>query len=65
MLKEEGTSRTTMINIETRKWLKQKDKDIKTLRKKTYGMGKEHDRYILKAGNIKQGLWALFLFYLS
>ena len=45
--------------------LKQKDKDIKTLREKTYELEKEQDMYILKAGNIKQGLWAPFLFYLS
>jgi septal ring factor EnvC (AmiA/AmiB activator) len=36
--------------------LKQKDKDIKTLREKTYELEKEHDRYILKAGNIKHSL---------
>ena len=36
--------------------LKQKDKDIKTLREKTYEMEKEHDRSILKAGNIKHTL---------
>jgi TolA-binding protein len=33
--------------------LKQKDKDIKTLREKTYQLEKEHGRYILRAGNIK------------
>ena len=36
--------------------LKQKNKDIKTLREKTYELEKEHDMYILKAGNIKHGL---------
>ena len=36
--------------------LKQKDKGIKTLREKTYGLEKEHDIYILKAGNIKHSL---------
>jgi septal ring factor EnvC (AmiA/AmiB activator) len=36
--------------------LKQKDKDIKTLREKTYELEKEHDRYILKAGNTKHSL---------
>jgi len=35
---------------------KQKDKDIKTLREKTYELEKENDRYILKAGNIKHSL---------
>jgi len=35
---------------------KQKDKDIKTLREKTYELEKEQDRYILKAGNIKHSL---------
>jgi len=33
--------------------LKQKDKDIKTLRAKIYELEKEHGRYILKAGNTK------------
>jgi len=33
--------------------LKQKDKDIKTLRTKIYELEKEHGRYILKAGNTK------------
>ena len=36
--------------------LKQKDKDIKTLREKTYHLQKEHDRYILNAGNTKHTL---------
>ncbi len=36
--------------------LKQKDKDIQTVREKTYELEKEHDRYILKAGNIKHSL---------
>ena len=36
--------------------LKQKDKGIKALRVKTYELEKEYDRYILKVGNIKQGL---------
>ena len=36
--------------------LKQKDKDIKTLREKTYQLEKEHGRYILQAGNIKHSL---------
>ena len=34
----------------------QKVRDIKTLREKTYELEKEHDRYILKAGNIKHSL---------
>jgi hypothetical protein len=33
--------------------LKQKDKDTKILREKIYGLEKEQDMYILKAGNIK------------
>ena len=36
--------------------LKQKDKDIKTLRAKTYHLQKEHDRYIVHAGNTKHRL---------
>ncbi|MCG2779184.1 MAG: hypothetical protein L6406_26210 [Desulfobacterales bacterium] len=36
--------------------LKQKDKEIKTLREKTYQLKKEHDMYILKAGNTKHTL---------
>jgi septal ring factor EnvC (AmiA/AmiB activator) len=36
--------------------LKQKDKDIKTLRAKIYALEKEHGRYILRAGNIKHRL---------
>ena len=36
--------------------LKQKDKDIKTLKEKTYELEKEHDMYILKAGDIKHSL---------
>ncbi|MFH1930686.1 MAG: hypothetical protein ABIN18_03735 [Pseudomonadota bacterium] len=36
--------------------LKQKDEDIKTLREKTYHLEKEHDMYILKAGNTKHTL---------
>ena len=36
--------------------LKQKDKDIKALRAKTYKLEKEHHMYILKAGNIKHSL---------
>ena len=33
--------------------LKQKDKDTKILREKTYELEKEQDMYILKLGNIK------------
>ena len=36
--------------------LKQKDKDIKALRAKTYQLEKEHHMYILKPGNIKHSL---------
>jgi septal ring factor EnvC (AmiA/AmiB activator) len=36
--------------------LKQKDKDIKALRTKTYELEKEHHMYILKPGNIKHSL---------
>ena len=36
--------------------LKKKDKDIKTLREKTYQLEKEHHRYILNAGNTKHTL---------
>jgi septal ring factor EnvC (AmiA/AmiB activator) len=36
--------------------LTQKDKDIKTLSEKTYELEKEHDIYILNAGNIKHSL---------
>ena len=36
--------------------LKQKDKDIKTLREKTYELEKEHDMYILKTGHKKHSL---------
>jgi len=36
--------------------LKQKDKDFKILKEKTYGVEKEQDMYILKAGNIKHSL---------
>ena len=36
--------------------LKQKDKDIKILREKTYGLEKEQDMYLLKPGNIKHSL---------
>ena len=36
--------------------LKQKDKDIKTLRQKTYQLEKKHHRYILNSGNIKHTL---------
>ncbi len=36
--------------------LKQKDKDIQTLREQTYELQKEQDMYILKAGNTKHSL---------
>ena len=36
--------------------LKQKDKDIKALRAKTYQLEKEHHMYILNAGNTKHTL---------
>jgi septal ring factor EnvC (AmiA/AmiB activator) len=36
--------------------LKQKDKDIKTLREKTYKLEKEQDMYILKTRNTKHSL---------
>jgi septal ring factor EnvC (AmiA/AmiB activator) len=36
--------------------LKQKDKDIQTLREKTYELEKEHGRYILNAGITKHRL---------
>ena len=36
--------------------LKQKDQDIKTLREKTYQLQKQHDRYIVHAGNTKHRL---------
>jgi len=36
--------------------LKQKDKDIKTLREKTYELEKEYGWYILHAGNTKLSL---------
>jgi len=45
--------------------LKQKDKDIKTLREKTYGLEKEYDMYILETGNIKHSPKARTLFNIS
>jgi septal ring factor EnvC (AmiA/AmiB activator) len=36
--------------------LRQKDKDIKTLRNKVYQLEKEHGSHILRAGNIKHTL---------
>jgi septal ring factor EnvC (AmiA/AmiB activator) len=36
--------------------LKQKDKDIQTLRQKIYKLEKQHGRHILSAGNIKHTL---------
>ena len=39
--------------------LKQKDEDIKAHRDRINELEKEHDRYILKSGNIEQSPWGL------
>ena len=40
--------------------LKQKDEDIKALHEKIYQLEKQHDRYILNAGNLTHTLWFFF-----